>query len=113
MKDTGITIMEEILRELVKESNQLLAVYLESKREKNEVLDRLEKGEDEVELLKKQKQQLTGELADIAQENNMLKEKLESKRKELADLKREVDSTGFEAANLQSALQSGDTSGLL
>ena len=113
MKDTSISIMEDILRELVKESNQLLAAYLESKREKNQVLDRLEKEEDEVELLKRQKQQLTGELADIVQENHMLKDKLDSKKKELADLKKEVDSTGFEAANLQSALQSGDTSELV
>ena len=105
--------MEDILRELVKESNQLLAAYLESKREKNQVLDRLEKEEDEVELLKRQKQQLTGELADIVQENHMLKDKLDSKKRELADLKKEVDSTGFEAANLQSALQSGDTSELV
>ena len=97
--------MEQILHELVKESQQLEATYHDAQQEKGRTISTLEKEEDKVDLLKKKRQELMQKLNSITNENVIVKAKLNDKKNELTSLQKELATTSKEMTNLQAAVK--------
>ena len=97
--------MEQILQELVKESQQLEATYHDAQQEKGRTISTLEKEEDKVDLLKKKRQELMQKLNSITNENVIVKAKLNDKKNELTSLQKELATTSKEMTNLQAAVK--------
>jgi len=98
--------MEHVLQSLVNESVKLLESYKECKKEKDAILQDLDKEEGELEDLKNQKKHLEKELEEIKARNTVMRKQVNEKKTKLMDLKKEVDMTGQVVSNLRDALHS-------